>query len=178
MHLLTHLFAVFLRIMGKGVQHWTADPEKAIHGQGSVTLVMPRVLALFGLGLILLSAYALYRLMPFENTPLSGTIILVMICLAIAVPGVLALLEVRNHRVIIMGETCYVTNMRGRTHVFSWGQVQHVRPGSTSSLIRIELNDGRRIKVSPFLLGSSVLTTALVDAMDTAHDVGDRSLTH
>lgn len=167
MHLITHLIAAFLRSMGRGIQHWTADPEKAIYDQGSVTLVMPRILALIGVGFILLSAYALYRSFPFEDTPRTGTLIMILFCLTIAVPGVLLLLEARNHRVIIMNETCYVMNIWGRTSVFSFTQVRQVRPGSNSKLMRIELNDGRRIKVSPFLLGFSVLTTALIDAMDS-----------
>lgn len=170
MHFIAHLIAVFMRSMGRGIQHWTADPEKAIYNQGSVMLVMPRILALIGVAFILLSAYALYRSFPFENTPLAGTLIMILFCLTIAVPGILLLLESRNHRVIIMNDTCYVMNIWGRTAVFSFSQVRRVRPGSNSSLMRIELYDGRRIKVSPFLLGFSVLTSALVDAMHPEYD--------
>ncbi|MFZ1331321.1 MAG: hypothetical protein WAR83_04000 [Flavobacteriales bacterium] len=172
MHFITHLFALFLRAIGKGIQHWTADPEKAKYAQGSVTLVMPRSLAVIGVAFILLSAYALYSSFPLEHTPVAGMIIIILFCSAIAIPGILALMDVRNHRVLMIGDNCYVTDIRGRTKAFAWNEVLRVRPGSNSSLMRIELKDDCRIKVSPFLLGFSVLNTALVDAIDKERGAG------
>lgn len=140
---------------------WSSRPERAAIGPSGLSLRLPRLFAVLGLPFIGLSAWTLYASFPFGSRAVVGIVIQVFFCLLIAVPGIVLLLEWKNHALAFDRSNFYLTDRYGRIRGIPWSEVVEVSSSGTSALLTVRLRNGQAVKVSQYLLGFITYVEAL-----------------
>lgn len=126
-----------------------------------MTLRLPRFFEWLGWALIGLALVALIRSFPLGSLTAAGVVLQMLLCLMIAAPGVVFVLEGRNQELGFDTRRFYVTDVFGRLRGYDWSEIVEISSTGTSSLLKLRLRNGRKVTVSHFFLGFMSFVEAL-----------------
>lgn len=143
--------------------------------QGGQALVHPRSTLIIGLvctGLFLLIA-ALSAVFPGKT----GSPLITLFFLGFAALGFLMILEYRNGRHTLTPDGLQYRRMLGSTGALRWSEVTRLRYSESAKWFRLELADGRVVRVSAMLVGlPGFAQAALGQVPPAAIDADTRSV--
>lgn len=118
---------------------------------------MPKALIVLGaISLILACGFLLtvFQLLPKE---LPVALLLAMCGAAFAYMGALLVMDGKNHQAACDESTLVVIDGRDRMESCRWTDIVSARMHPLSRMIVLRINDGRKLRINPYLIGSDAL---------------------
>ena len=133
-----------------------ADMDYAEVSGNMFLLRMPKIYSI--LGVLGVSLFLPYIILPFTSTENAKFFAFMLIGMGVVagIPGVMCLLYGLRHSITIAGDVFHVTGPFGKTRSLRWEQVVGGSFSSIEQAMVLRLEDGTKMRVSPYLKGAKL----------------------